>query len=251
MTPSKSVSTYRVVATHISHVKGDLKLPVWLIQRTQQESQFFHDTHRSGLEERNNKSLKHALKHAKRIATCHLLLLRHLDNSRIETLILFMPKRKITKMVAGDADPPHANLLVILTDQQRFDTIRKVQEELGFPLKSRIRTPNLDRLIAQGVHFRNAYTHCPVCVCARTSFMSGRTIENTGVRGNGDEWESSDADERHSADKNGDHWKIKEIRTYDTILVEDFGFVAEYYGKCESNQYTTITCHPASSTPIS
>jgi hypothetical protein len=32
-------------------------------------------------------------------------------------------------MVAGDADPPQANLLVILTDQQRFDTIRKVQEK--------------------------------------------------------------------------------------------------------------------------
>jgi arylsulfatase A-like enzyme len=157
---------------------------------------------------------------------------------------LFIPKRKLTKMVAGDADPPHANLLVILTDQQRFDTIRKVQEELGFPSKSRIRTPNLDRLIAQGVHFRNAYTHCPVCVSARTSFMSGRTIENTGVRGNGDEWESSDVadddddESSSSADKDGDHWKIKEIRTYDTILVEDFGYVAEYYGKCESNQYT-------------
>ena len=42
------------------------------------------------------------------------------------------------------------NLLVILTDQQRYDTLRFVQEERGVPEKARIRTPNLDRIAREG-----------------------------------------------------------------------------------------------------
>ena len=65
------------------------------------------------------------------------------------------------------------NLIVILTDQQRYDTIRLVQEERGLPERSRIRTPNLDRIAREGAYFRNAYTHCAVCVPARASLLTG------------------------------------------------------------------------------
>ena len=47
----------------------------------------------------------------------------------------------------------HTNLLVILTDQQRYDTLRFVQEERGVPEKARIRTPNLDRIAREGGEF--------------------------------------------------------------------------------------------------
>lgn len=60
--------------------------------------------------------------------------------------------------------PP--NILFVMTDQQRFDTIAA----LGFP---HVRTPNLDRLAARGVALTNAYTTCPVCVPARYSIMTG------------------------------------------------------------------------------
>eukprot|EP00591_Stephanopyxis_turris_P012122 CAMPEP_0195530066 /NCGR_PEP_ID=MMETSP0794_2-20130614/32811_1 /TAXON_ID=515487 /ORGANISM="Stephanopyxis turris, Strain CCMP 815" /LENGTH=50 /DNA_ID=CAMNT_0040661479 /DNA_START=134 /DNA_END=283 /DNA_ORIENTATION=- len=50
-----------------------------------------------------------------------------------------------------------------MTDQQRFDTIRRVQDDLSsYDGKLKIRTPNLDRLSLQGAHFKNAYTQCPV-----------------------------------------------------------------------------------------
>ncbi len=60
--------------------------------------------------------------------------------------------------------PP--NILFVMTDQQRFDTIAA----LG---ASPACTPNLDRLVRRGVACTNAYSSCPVCVPARYSLMSG------------------------------------------------------------------------------
>jgi choline-sulfatase len=58
------------------------------------------------------------------------------------------------------------NILFVMTDQQRFDTI----SALGAPI---VRTPNLDRLVARGIACTNAYTTCPVCVPTRYTMMSG------------------------------------------------------------------------------
>jgi arylsulfatase A-like enzyme len=118
------------------------------------------------------------------------------------------------------------NLIFILTDQQRFDSIGRVQSELDVPEKSRIQTPNLNRLSMEGAYFRNTYTHCPICVPARTSLLLGRTIENTGVRSNFGKSEK----EIHAAGADAG-FKIPQLRTYDEILVQDYGYVAEYYGK--------------------
>ena len=52
------------------------------------------------------------------------------------------------------------DILFIMTDQQRFDTIAA----LG---NSDIYTPNMDRLVRRGITFSNAYATCPVCVAAR------------------------------------------------------------------------------------
>lgn len=53
--------------------------------------------------------------------------------------------------------PKPPNILFVMTDQQRFDTIAA----LG---NGDIHTPNLDRLVRRGVTFTNAYSTCPVCV---------------------------------------------------------------------------------------
>jgi arylsulfatase len=58
------------------------------------------------------------------------------------------------------------NIVLIFTDQQRFDTI----EALGNPI---IRTPNLNRLVDRGVAFTRAYTPCPVCIPARYAMHTG------------------------------------------------------------------------------
>lgn len=58
------------------------------------------------------------------------------------------------------------NIILILTDQQRFDTISK----LGYDF---METPNLDRLIDSGTAFTHAFVSSPVCVTARWSLHSG------------------------------------------------------------------------------
>ncbi|MGF1477384.1 MAG: sulfatase-like hydrolase/transferase [Geminicoccaceae bacterium] len=42
------------------------------------------------------------------------------------------------------------------------------------------RTPNMDRLAAEGTLFENAYTNCPICVPARASFATGRYVHEIG-----------------------------------------------------------------------
>lgn len=70
------------------------------------------------------------------------------------------------------------NVLLIWTDQQRWDTVGAG----GFPL---VRTPNLDNLAAAGTVFNNAYANCPVCMPSRQSVLSGRYPGTLGVRSNG------------------------------------------------------------------
>src|SRR6185295_1131515 len=68
---------------------------------------------------------------------------------------------------------PRPNILFLFTDDQRADTIHA----LG---NATIRTPNLDRLVASGFTFRNAYcmgSDVPaVCLPSRTMLLSGRSL---------------------------------------------------------------------------
>lgn len=61
-----------------------------------------------------------------------------------------------------------------MTDQQRFDTIAA----LG---NSNIYTPNLDRLVARGASFTNAYSTTPVCIPARYTIRTGCESPTTGI----------------------------------------------------------------------
>jgi len=65
------------------------------------------------------------------------------------------------------------NILHIFTDQQRWDTIHALGNEI-------IRTPNLDRLANDGVAFTNTFTPSPVCVAARAAMIYGQYPYNTG-----------------------------------------------------------------------
>jgi len=69
------------------------------------------------------------------------------------------------------------DILFIMTDQQRFDTIAA----LG---NSHIYTPNLDRLVRRGITFSNAYATCPVCVAARYTIRTGCEPPTTRVFSN-------------------------------------------------------------------
>jgi arylsulfatase A-like enzyme len=65
------------------------------------------------------------------------------------------------------------NILHLFSDQQRFDTIAA----LGNPL---IKTPNLDRLVREGLAFTRAYSPSPECVPARSCMITGHYPGRTG-----------------------------------------------------------------------
>lgn len=73
------------------------------------------------------------------------------------------------------------NILWFCTDQQRFDTIRALGNKC-------INTPNLDRLIKEGVTFTNAFTQSPVCTPSRACFLTGRYPKTTLARQNGNDY---------------------------------------------------------------
>jgi arylsulfatase A-like enzyme len=58
------------------------------------------------------------------------------------------------------------NVLLITSDQQRWDTLGCINP--------RIRTPHLDALAARGILYDNAYTCNPVCTPARVSLLTGQ-----------------------------------------------------------------------------
>ncbi len=77
-------------------------------------------------------------------------------------------------MGAGGARPGRPNILLIVTDDQRPDTIRA----LGNPL---IETPSLDRLVASGTSFTRAICTYPLCYPSRAEILTGRTVFQNGI----------------------------------------------------------------------
>src|SRR5262245_3390961 len=84
----------------------------------------------------------------------------------------------------GHADE-RPNFLFIYTDDQRWDALGVVQKEQGekarFPW---FQSPNLDRLAAQGVRFRNAFVVNSLCAPSRASFLTGKYGHVNGIVNN-------------------------------------------------------------------
>lgn len=81
---------------------------------------------------------------------------------------------------AGAAGARKPNILFILSDQQRWDTV----DCYGAPLFPGL-TPNLDQMARKGVRFQHAFTPQPVCAPARAVLQTGRYATETGCVRNG------------------------------------------------------------------
>ncbi len=71
--------------------------------------------------------------------------------------------------------PRSPNLILVTTDQQRYDT-------LGVTGNEAIRTPTLDEMAGRGTFFRNAFVQNPVCIPSRACMQTGRYTHQHGVR---------------------------------------------------------------------
>ncbi len=98
--------------------------------------------------------------------------------SRAPSRLVAVPVAVLVLGACFDSDPPRGpavpeperrpNVLVILTDDQRPDTLRVM--------------PQTQRWFAQeGTRYPNAYATTPVCCPSRASIMSGRYAHNHGV----------------------------------------------------------------------
>ena len=83
----------------------------------------------------------------------------------------------------GDSD--HPNVLVVLTDQQRWDTVGAY----GSPMEV---TPNLDEMAEQGTRLERAFTTQPLCGPSRGCLQTGQYATTSGVWKNGRSLPDSD-----------------------------------------------------------
>ena len=73
--------------------------------------------------------------------------------------------------------PKRPNVLLIITDQQRYDTLHCGGEEA-------IETPHIDWLSERGVRFTHAFCATPICSPARASLLSGLYPHQHGMVAN-------------------------------------------------------------------
>jgi arylsulfatase A-like enzyme len=72
------------------------------------------------------------------------------------------------------AERPRPNVVMILLDDLRWD-------ELGCTSHPYVKTPAVDRLAAEGMLFRNAFSVAPLCSPSRASFLTGRYPHQHGI----------------------------------------------------------------------
>lgn len=77
---------------------------------------------------------------------------------------------------AAKAERP--NIILIMTDQQRGDCV-------GVMGNPGIKTPNMDRLSADGITFMNGYSSCPSSTPARAALLTGMNPWHNGMLGYG------------------------------------------------------------------
>jgi len=83
-------------------------------------------------------------------------------------------------LAAGGSAAPakRPNIIFILADDLGY-------ADVGCYGQEKIRTPNIDRLAAEGMRFTDAYAGCTVCAPSRSVLMTGLHMGHTPIRNNG------------------------------------------------------------------
>ncbi len=94
----------------------------------------------------------------------------------LSLLLAFSPEgmSQPSSSAASDLRP---NIVFILVDDLRWD-------ELGCAGHPFVKTPNIDRIAAEGARFRNAFMTTPLCSPSRASFLTGQYAHTHGITDN-------------------------------------------------------------------
>lgn len=99
----------------------------------------------------------------------------------VSALLLFWAQCLLVQDVSAE-ESTSPNIMVIVTDDQRWDEFGLVQVEQGelarFPF---IKTPRLDALAAEGMRFRNAFVTTSLCSPGRSSILTGQYNHTNGI----------------------------------------------------------------------
>ena len=96
------------------------------------------------------------------------------------------------------------NILIIYPDQMRSDAMGCA----GNPV---VKTPHIDRLADEGVHFTEAYTSYPICCPFRASMLTGKYAQGHGMIQN--------------------HFPLRGDQTFLAEVLRDAGYRTGYVGK--------------------
>lgn len=94
-------------------------------------------------------------------------------SQRYWRLLILCALLSLVSVASGERLP---NIVVILTDDQGYG-------DLGCYGAKDFRTPNMDRLAAEGVRFTNFYVSQPVCTASRASLLTGCYANRVGFAG--------------------------------------------------------------------
>lgn len=133
-----------------------------------------------------------------------------------------------SNLPAAAAGPTAPNILWIITDDQRLDSIgafnRMRRGQDASPL-GRVMSPNVDRLAALGTTFINTFNQNPSCAPSRTVMHTGRYSHRTGVYGF-----------EYYNPVGQANWRplvpeiLRDVAGYQTLTVGKLGIRAQHFG---------------------
>src|SRR5687767_15765040 len=94
--------------------------------------------------------------------------------SRLCLFVIFVSFVVSLASFSPGADSPRPNIVFVLVDDMGY-------ADLGCMGAKDIRTPNIDRIAAEGVKFTDFYSNAPVCTPTRAGFMTGRWQQRFGL----------------------------------------------------------------------
>ncbi len=130
------------------------------------------------------------------------------------------------RTVAPAREEPPLNVVVLITDDQRWDALGAAGNEL-------VHTPHLDQLAAEGVRFPQAFVTTSICMVSRASILTGQYMSRHGVARFGQAIAPAAFAETYTAQLRGAGYWTGFVGKYGVGRVRrgDFDFVRAYEGR--------------------